>query len=193
MSESARFVSIFVSTFATFFSIFSMFFFLFVLLHLRRVHHHIHLCVCQILFHICYCIFVSIFSIVVFVKLVSFTPCSPQTSLQSTYLYGYFPLCIPCTVNCLPYIIGPYAGYQPSWATDNTGFGQRTGGLVTNLGNTSGTADRNPPVTPRSNAALDKSLSNSGFSGFGGMAHTDTGKDKSKQQSYREELTRQVS
>lgn len=96
-------------------------------------------------------------------------------------------------MNCLPYIIGPYGGYQPSWATDNTGFGQRTGGLIPNPGNTSGTAGRNPAVTPRSNAALDKSLSNGGFSGFDGMAPTDTGKDRSKQQSYREELTRQVS
>ncbi|CAB4021390.1 centrosome and spindle pole associated 1-like [Paramuricea clavata] len=88
----------------------------------------------------------------------------------------------------------PFGGYQPSWATDNTGLGQRTTGLPTSLGDTGRIGDRNPALTSRlnlSNGLLDKSLSNSGF---GALPHSEAAKEKerSRQQSYREELTRQM-
>ena len=46
-----------------------------------------------------------------------------------------------------------------------------------------------------SNGLLDKSLSNSGFGAVGALSQPEVAKekDRSRQQSYREELTRQVS
>lgn len=88
--------------------------------------------------------------------------------------------------------------YQPSWAAGNSGFGQRTSGLVTSLGETGGMGDRDPGITSRlnqSNGHFDKGLSNTGFGSFGGdLSQSDAAKerDRNKQQSYREELTRQV-
>lgn len=92
------------------------------------------------------------------------------------------------------YLIEPFGGYQPSWAADNTGLGQRTTGLATSLGDTGSIGDRNPALTSRlnhSNGLLDKSLSNSVF---GALPQSEAAKEKerSRQQSYREELTRQV-
>ncbi|XP_028402645.1 centrosome and spindle pole-associated protein 1-like isoform X2 [Dendronephthya gigantea] len=90
----------------------------------------------------------------------------------------------------------PVGMYQPSWVADNAGLGQRTTGLVTSLGETGGMGD--PGMRSRlnqSNGHLEKGLSNTGFGSFGSTLSQSDGakeKDRSRQQSYREELTRQM-
>lgn len=93
--------------------------------------------------------------------------------------------------------LDPVGGYQPSWAADNADLRQRISGLATAVGDTGGISDRNPALTSRldqSNGLLNKSLTNSGFGGPGALPQSEAGKerDRNKQQSYREELTRQV-
>ena len=91
----------------------------------------------------------------------------------------------------------PLGGYQPSWAADSTDLRQRVNGLVPGAGDTVGITDRNAALTSRldqNNGLLNKSLTNSGFGGPGALPQSEVGKerDRNKQQSYREELTRQV-
>ena len=70
-------------------------------------------------------------------------------------------------------------------------------GLAAGVGDTGGISDRNPASTSRldhSNGLVNKSLSSSGYVGPGAFPQSEAGKekDRDKQQSYREELTRQV-
>jgi hypothetical protein len=87
----------------------------------------------------------------------------------------------------------PFGGYQPSWAANNTGNVQRTSGLGTSLGDTGVIGDG--AMTSRlnqSNGLLNKSLSSSGFGGVNPPSEDVREKERNRQQSYREELTRQV-
>ena len=101
------------------------------------------------------------------------------------------------TFYCLVAYVEPLGGYQPSWAHDNAALGKGTAGLGASFGDKARLDDRNAPVSSRLNqstSSSDKGLSNSGRSGFGALplAEDGRGKDRSKQESYREELRRQV-